>query len=50
MIEVSLLYTVAAVVIGYDGRNHTYGFLGWFFIAMLLTPIVGLILRLVLDK
>jgi hypothetical protein len=45
-----VLIVVAALVIGFLGRNRRCGFWGYFFGSLLLTPFVGLILVLASGK
>jgi uncharacterized membrane protein len=45
-----VLVVVAALVIGFLGRNRRCGFWGYFFGSLLLTPFVGLILVLASGK
>ncbi|MCK5682260.1 hypothetical protein KAI46_15780 [bacterium] len=41
--ELFLLYLILAILNGYIGRNRLIGFWGFFFISMLLTPILTLL-------
>jgi len=36
-----VLYVLAAVLVGFAGRNRRIGFLGFFAISLLFTPILG---------
>lgn len=38
------LYLCLALLIGVLGRKHRWGFLGFFFVSFLLTPLVGALL------
>jgi len=44
MIPGVLVWLVAAIIIGFFGRRYRFGFWGYFFVSILLTPIVGLLL------
>ena len=46
----SLATTAIAVLIGVVGINRKFGFWGYFFASLLLTPFVGILLVLVSDK
>ena len=48
MIVISIL--LLSIVVGVLGRNRKFGFWGYFFASLLLTPILGLILVLASDK
>lgn len=41
-----LAWLVGAMIIGFFGRRYRFGFWGYFFASILLTPIVGLLLLL----
>jgi hypothetical protein len=41
-----VLYIAACAVCGIMGRNTAFGFVGHFFVALLLTPIVDFIIQL----
>jgi len=41
-----LIYFVVSLLIGLIGRNKRFGFWGFFFGSILLTPIIGLLLLL----
>ncbi len=36
-----MIYLVSSILIGFLGRNRKFGFWGFFFSALLLTPIAG---------
>jgi len=38
---ISLFYVVISLIIAYLGRKYRFGFWGYFFSSLLLTPIVG---------
>lgn len=45
-----VLVIAASLVIAFLGRNRKFGFWGYFFGSLLLTPFVGLILVFASDK
>lgn len=45
-----LVYVIACFVVGLLGINRKFGFWGYFFGSILLTPIIGLLLVLGSDK
>lgn len=45
-----LIYLVASFLVGLLGKNRKFGFWGYFFGSLLLTPIIGLLLVLGADK
>ena len=45
-----LIYIVASVLVGLLGANRKFGFWGYFFGSMLLSPAVGIILVLASDE
>ena len=46
MMHLVLPWLIGAILIGFFGRNFRFGFWGYFFASILLTPIVGLIMLL----
>ncbi len=44
-----LIYVLAAVIVSLLGVNRKFGFWGYFFASMMLTPALGLILVLASD-
>ncbi len=44
MIPLGLVWIVGSVIIAYFGRHLRFGFWGYFFASILLTPIIGLLL------
>lgn len=44
-----LLCALASVVVGWLGRHRRFGFWGYFFCSLALTPIVGVIILLASD-
>jgi hypothetical protein len=44
-----LLCALASVVVGWLGRNRKFGFWGYFFGSLALTPFIGLIILLASD-
>jgi len=45
-----LLYIILCIVIGVFGANKKFGFWGYFFGSIVLTPVIGIILVLASDK
>ena len=48
--EYFLIHVAIAVFIGVIGINRKFGFWGYFFASLLLTPFVGILLVLASDK
>jgi hypothetical protein len=48
MILVSIV--ILSFIVALCGRNKKFGFWGYFFASLLLTPVIGLILVLASDK
>jgi len=46
----SLIYILLCLFIGFLGANRKFGFWGYFFGAMVLTPLIGILLVLASDK
>ncbi len=44
MVPVIVLWVIGAILIGFLGRRYRFGFWGYFFATILLTPIVGVLL------
>jgi hypothetical protein len=44
-----LLCALSSLVVGWFGRNRKFGFWGYFFCSLALTPVVGLIILLASD-
>lgn len=36
-------YTLASFVVGFAGRNREFGFWGYFFFSLIVTPVIGLL-------
>lgn len=47
LMVVIVLYLLACVVTGVMGRNTTIGFLGHFFLSILITPVIDFIVQVV---
>ena len=45
-----IIYILICLVMGLLGRNRKFGFWGYFFGSIVLTPLIGLILVLASDK
>jgi len=43
VIGVILVFVVLGILIGFFGRKYRFGFWGYFFMSVLLTPVVGLL-------
>ena len=50
MISFYIVIVVFSIIVGLLGRNRKFGFWGYFFASLLLTPVIGLILVLASDK
>jgi len=48
MIYITIL--LLSFIVGLLGKNRKFGFWGYFFASLLLTPVIGLILVLASDK
>ena len=44
------IYLIVSFIVGMLGKNRKFGFWGYFFGSLLLTPIIGLLLVLASDK
>ncbi len=44
MLFMIVIVVLSALVIGFLGRRHRFGFWGYFFATLLLTPVVGLLM------
>ena len=42
--SILILYVVVSLIIGYFGTHRKFGFWGYFFGSLLLTPLIGLLL------
>lgn len=49
MVEYALIYVILSILLGLMGYNRKFGFWGYFFGSMLLTPLVGILLVLASD-
>ncbi|MBF0477236.1 MAG: hypothetical protein HQK57_10925 [Deltaproteobacteria bacterium] len=45
-----ILYVGASIIIAILGENRKFGFWGYFFASLLLTPLMGVLLLLASDK
>ncbi len=43
-LTITIIYVALAILIGVCGREQRFGFWGYFFVTLLLTPIMGLLL------
>lgn len=50
MIILFALVLLSSMIIGYFGRYRKFGFWGYFFASLLLTPLLGLLLLVASDK
>ena len=41
--NIVLIFVALSIIIGFFGRKRRFGFWGYFFLSLLLTPVVGLI-------
>ncbi len=46
----AVIIVVLSLMIGFLGMNRKFGFWGYFFGSILLTPVIGLLLVLASDK
>lgn len=46
----AIIYICISLIIGLLGYNRKFGFWGYFFGSLVLTPVIGLILVLASDK
>jgi hypothetical protein len=46
MIAIAAVWLIGAIVIGFFGRNLRFGFWGYFFASILLTPAIALLMLL----
>jgi len=44
MLQLILINIAVSIIVGLLGRNRKFGFWGYFFASLLLTPILGLLL------
>lgn len=48
--ELIVLMIVISLIIGYFGRYRKFGFWGYFFASLLLTPLLGLLLLVASER
>lgn len=41
MIGGTLIYFLACIIIAYLARGHKFGPIGWFFISLIFSPLIG---------
>ena len=46
----AIIYLIVSVIIALFGTNRKFGFWGYLFASLLLTPLVGIVLLLASDK
>ena len=46
---VAIIYTLACIILGYLGRSGKFAFWGNFFVSLILTPVIGLLVVLAQD-
>jgi uncharacterized membrane protein YhaH (DUF805 family) len=39
-----ILYILAAALVGYAGRSRRIGFLGFFLVSLIITPVLGFVI------
>jgi hypothetical protein len=44
MITIIPVWLAAAILVGFFGRRYRFGFWGYFFVSILLTPIIGVLM------
>lgn len=44
MLAIIPAWIIAAILIGFFGRRYRFGFWGYFFASVLLTPVIGLLM------
>ena len=49
MLAYAVIYVVLSILLGLMGYNRKFGFWGYFFASMLLTPFIGILLVLASD-
>ncbi|MGV8118929.1 MAG: hypothetical protein AB2L14_04105 [Candidatus Xenobiia bacterium LiM19] len=49
MLAYAFIYVILSILLGLMGYNRKFGFWGYFFGSMLLTPLVGILLVLASD-
>jgi hypothetical protein len=42
-VNIVLIFVALSIIIAFLGRKRRFGFWGYFFLSMLLTPVVGLL-------
>ena len=47
---IPLIYVSLAVLFGFCGRSYRFGFWGYFFATLLLTPIIGFLLLIAVGR
>lgn len=50
MFQMAIIVFVGSILVGLLGRNRKFGFWGYFFASILLSPIIGLLLVVASDK
>lgn len=45
-----LIYVGLCLILGFVGRDHKFGFWGYFFCSLFLTPLLGVLLVVASDK
>lgn len=45
-----VFWVVASIILGFIGSNRKFGFWGYFFCSMLLSPFIGIVIVLASDK
>ena len=50
MLALIALIIILSLIIGYFGRYRKFGFWGYFFASLLLTPLLGILLLVASDK
>lgn len=50
VILATLIYIIMALLVGYVGKTKTLGFWGYFVIALIMTPFIGLVSIFVEDQ
>jgi hypothetical protein len=50
MLKVYLIYLLFSLLIGFFGRRRSFGFVGYFVLALLLTPFIGALIALASEE
>lgn len=42
-----IIHVLGSLVVGWAGRNRRFGFMGWFFLSLLISPLIAVLFLII---